>query len=284
MSISEIVSLVCAVLSLCAAILIGVWQIRQNSRINKIEKTRYDNVLYSEATKFILKYSSPDHDSQIFLLPLCVIAYKYNPIYPYSREMYREFCTLQEELQSLILERCELRLKTGRCKAFFDTQIELLESVIKKNYPDDINIFYDRAKYFERALTTYGAQEEPHIECTVDKYQQILYEGNAWPLQKPQRMEYHEHITNLLLYEKTEQPISKLFEEPTSMGCPNKDDELLTSYLCCIIAKYATYYLYRNKEEAIDINCMRNFSDTYTMEDLFLEALLCIYCYGEYKK
>ena len=40
-------------------------------------------MIYSETTKFIQKYSSEGHDSEILLLPYCIAAYKYNLTYPY---------------------------------------------------------------------------------------------------------------------------------------------------------------------------------------------------------
>lgn len=290
MTPSEITSLICAILSLGAAVLIGVWQIRQNSRVNKLalkqaeaEKARYDNALYSEATRFILKYSSPDYESQILLLPMCVMAYKYNSIYPYRREIYREFCILSEELQNLILERCKLSLKTGRCKEFFDSQVEFLKSVIKENYPGDRDIFYEGAKYLERALIHHGQSGIPEIKCAIDKEQQAAYDNYMWMGPKPSEMNYKDHITNLLAYEKTKKPISRLFVEPTSIGCPDSADEILISYLCCEVAKYVACYSWKDDNTALDIGLECDFSGTRTMEDLFLNALLYIYCYGGYE-
>ena len=280
MMTSECVSLICAVLSLCSAILIGILQIRQNSRVNRLTLKRHDNTLYSEATKFILKYSSSGYDSEILLLPLCVMAYKYNPIYPYSREMYREFCILSEDLQELILKRCSVRISTGRCDKFFDRQIEILKLVIQMDYPGDFDIFYDNAKYFERALTHHGSKSKLEITCAVDKYQQADYDCQAWVGYKPSEMSYDSHITNLLAYEKLEHPIKRLVSELTSMGCPDASCEMLTSYLCCEVAKYvACYSCEADNNYIIDAGNVCDFSGKLTMEDFFLDALLNVYCY-----
>lgn len=287
---SDIIGMICSVLSLLAAILIGLWQIHQNSRVNKLTvrqskeaRKQYENMLYSEATKFILKYSSPDYDSEILLLPLCVMAYKYNPIYPYAREIYREFCILSEDLQALILKRCDVEIETGRCSEFFDHQVSILKAVIAKNYPGDMDIFYDGAKYFERALLHHGSIVRPEITCAVDKYQQESYDNPIWAGPKKPYMFYNSHITNLLAYEKSERPMFRLFGEATSLGVPSEDDEILTSYLCCEVAKYVACYSYTEGDEILDTGSVCDFSGSWTMEDFFLDALCYVYCYCGFK-
>lgn len=55
----------------------------------------YDEI-YSEATRFIQKYSYK-----------C----KYNHVYPYRREVYREFCGLPEDVQDEIIKRLDLYIR-----------------------------------------------------------------------------------------------------------------------------------------------------------------------------
>ena len=280
MSMYEMIVFMCPIVSLLSTILIGVWQILQNRRVNKLDMKRHDDMLYSEATKFILKYSAPEREREISLLPLCVIAYKYDPIYPYCREIYREFCILSEDLQAVILRRCNISLETGRCDNFFGAQITFLKSVIEINYPGDKDIFYERAKYFKNAVTVCGACERPNITCAVDSYLQAAYDDGTWIGEKSESMPYDEHITNLLAYEKTMQPISRLFVESTSMGTPNNTSNgTLISYLCCQVAKYATCYSC-DCDRTPNIMSIDGFSGICRMEDLFLEALLHIYCFG----
>ena len=117
-----IVSAFVAIVTLIATVIIGIMQIKQNQKMDKQsqkiderDEQRRNDMIYADATKFILKYSSPEHDAEIYLLPLCVMAYKYNPIYPYRREIYREFCSLTEETQNCILRRQNIDIKSSKC-------------------------------------------------------------------------------------------------------------------------------------------------------------------------
>lgn len=129
---SEYISLVVAIISafvaivtLVTTVIIGIMQIKQskrideqNQKIDRRDEQRREDVVYSDATKFILKYSSSNHAAEIYLLPLCVIAYKYNPIYPYRRKMYREFCSLTEEVQNCILKRQNIDIISAKDDCF----------------------------------------------------------------------------------------------------------------------------------------------------------------------
>lgn len=55
-------------------------------RLNDRDEKRYKDLVYSQATQFIQKYSVGEQEAEIHLLPLCIAAYKYNLAYPYRRE------------------------------------------------------------------------------------------------------------------------------------------------------------------------------------------------------
>lgn len=283
---NECNSFMVAVVTLIATVVIGTMQIRQNRKMDKQsqkiderdEQRRYDRI-YADATKFILKHSSPEHDAEIYLLPLCVMAYKYNPIYPYRREMYREFCSLTEETQNCILRRQNINIKSSKCDNFYIEMIRALKSDINKNYPKDHDLYYENGKYFENALLHHGNKEVINIKCNADRY--YIDSLNMTPNHLDKNtMDYENHITNLLAYEKDDKPIERLIHEDTSIGVPVNDDEILISYLSCIIAKYVPCYShsynnckYENVDRTVD------FRGTKYMEDLFLDALLKIYMY-----
>lgn len=105
---ATMVGLVIAVISLFVAVIIGGCQIKQNNRMAAFEKRqderdekRHNDEIYAEVTRFIQKYSVGGYEAEIYLLPLCITAYQYNPVYPYRREIYREFCGLPEECRNL---------------------------------------------------------------------------------------------------------------------------------------------------------------------------------------
>lgn len=268
----DVIALVIAVLGIVVAIVIGSGQIYLANKMkdsetcqdNRDEKRRQD-MIYSETTKFIQKYSSEGHDSEILLLPYCIAAYKYNLTYPYRREIYREFCAMTEEVQNEVLKRQGIDLRSFRCNDYYDRLLCNLKDIIKVTFPGDLDIFYDNGKYLERALIHHGAKEVPKIRCSVDADEKVICNLAS-------EMDYAEHVTNLLTYHADEKPIKTLLYEPTSMGFPDSADEILVSYLCCVIARYVALY---SEHESICENdgCALDYSGIIFMEDEFLRAL-----------
>lgn len=281
-----IISAFVAIVTLIATVIIGIMQIKQNrkmdeqsQKIDERDEQRQNDIIYADATKFILKYSSPEHDAEIYLLPLCAMAYKYNSIYPYRREMYREFCSLTEETQNCILKRQSIDIKSSKFDDFYINMLDVLKSDIDKNYPNDCDLYYENGKYFERALLHHGNKEAINIKCNADKYYTDSLNMIPNHLNK-NIMDYESHITNLLAYEKDGKPIGRLMYEVTSIGVPVNDDEILISYLSCIIAKYASCYSHSYDDCRYEnVGCTEDFQGTKYMEDLFLDALLNIYMY-----
>lgn len=276
MSIGEIVI---SIISIVVALVVGGGQIyiakrmkdfetRQDSRD---EKRRQDEI-YAEATRFIQKYSKSNHESDILLLPYCVMAYRYNSIYPYRREIYREFCSLTEDVQNEILKRCELNLDSHKETDCYYSLLNIMLDVLKTNYPDNRDIFYEGGKYFHRALLNSGTKLVPEVRCVLDSDELEFRKSPFGTFNKSSDMDYHSHITNMLAYHKDEKPIDILFSEETSMGRPDSADEILISYLCCQIAKYIMIYS-NNNEDDRNLGYADDFAGKLYMEDLFLEVL-----------
>lgn len=276
--IIAILSAFVAIVTLIAIIRIGKLQLKQNNLIDQRDEKRRDEVIYAEATQFIIKYSSFAYEKEIYLLPLCVIAYKYNPIYPYKRNIYRDFCTLTEEVQNCILKRMNIDLASEKCSWFYNKMLDYLKYLINSNYSEDRNWLYDDGKYFERALMHHGNSSIPDIRCDKDEYQK---EADKNPLIsafiEEDDMEYEEHITNLLAHEIGKDPITRLMNEKTTLGTPvGSEYEILISYLWCVIGKYVPLYVYREIERE-NIGFVEDYQGDKCMEDLFLDTLYNIY-------
>lgn len=280
MSVSEIVQIVLSAVGVLIALVLGVWQIRLARQMKLFElrqdsrdKRHNDAVMFAEVTRFIQKYSNGGHKSDIYLLPLCVAAYAYNPSYPYRREMYREFCGLTEDVQNAILQRCELSIVSKKRFDFYSTVIKHIIEVVDTYYPGDQNIFYDNGKYFESALLYYGEKTVPELRCPVDM-DEANFRKSGFSTYRDDKsdMDYVAHITNLLAWHKTERPIYTLFYGLTNKCAPNSADEIVTSYLCCIVAKYVVIYNL-NAPDNFESGCVCDFIGDRYMEDLFLEAL-----------
>lgn len=287
---ATIISLVVAIISLLVAVIIGGCQIAQSKRMEAFEKRqderdekRHNNEIYAETTRFIQKYNVGGYEAEIYLLPLCIAAYQYNPTYPYRREIYREFCGLPEDVQKSILTRCNIDIPCDKSERYFSECLDKLQKEIKEYCPDDESPFYDGGKYLKRALLHHGEKELPNVRCAIDKEQRKLLNSPVGKISKSlshEDMDYETHITNLLAYEADKQPIAKLLKESTSLGIPVVDDEILICYLCCIIAKYIPCYLNKNQEIYKNTGYVCDYNGIWYMEDAFLNALHSITVYG----
>lgn len=287
---ATMVGLVIAFISLLVAVIIGGCQIKQSNRMEAFEKRqderdekRHNDEIYAEVTRFIQKYSMGGHEAEIYLLPLCIAAYQYNPVYPYRREIYREFCGLPEDVQCSILARCNIDIPCSKSNHYFSECLNKLQIEIKEYCPDDKSLFYDGGKYLERALLHHGEKEIPDVQCAIDEEQRKLLDSHFGKISKSlshKDMDYEKHITNLLAYEADKQPISRLANEPTSLGIPVEADEILICYLCCIIAEYVPCYLNKNQEIYENTGYICDYNGIRYMEDAFLTALHSITIYG----
>lgn len=273
-----IVSAFVAIVTLIATITIGKMQINQNLRMDKRDEQRYNDAIYSAATKFILKYSASGPASEICLLPLCVMAYKYNPIYPYHREMYREFCSLTEEVQNCILEREKIELQSSKANISFKNLLNFLRVKIADNYPDDDDLYYNDGKYWERALLNHGSTQIPEIQCLDHNDTETNDTSHSWAMElaKGCKSDYEEFITELLAEHQQESPIKQLMHTRTNLGIPVEDGEILISYLACMIAKYVPIYTQVGSFECISSG-FEEFHGIVYMEDLFLDSLFSVY-------
>lgn len=175
---------------------------------------------------------------------------------------------------------CGIYLTSESCESFYDDTLSRLISIHSKEYPNDEDAFYDDGKYLERALTRHGSTNLPHITCKPDLEHAEI--GRHFPsFIHKDAMDYEGHITNLLAYHKDEQPVKQLLHEETSMGIPvDADaDKLLTSYLCCILAKCIPLYQDNSSCFQANAEAPKAFNGKRYMEDAFLDALSYIYTY-----
>lgn len=281
----DIVTIVLAAVGIIVAIVVGGGQIYLAKSVKDFEirqdtrdESRRKELVYAEATRFIQKYSNDNHKSEILLLPFCVSAYKYNNTYPYRREIYREFCSLTEDIQNEILTRQGLTLHSCKADDFYKQILHKIESNNELSYPNDKNansqIFYENGKYFHRALKHHGKSLIPiDLKCEVDsdeeKSRKLLPE--MFCKESADSMAFQDHLENLLAYHKDETPLSDLISYFQNL------DEIVACYICCEIAKYTAIYNCKDSEENEDIEINLGYADDYSgqlyMEDLFLDVL-----------
>lgn len=277
MSYSEIIF---SIINLAIAIIIGGGQIYIAKSVKDFE-TKQDNrdeqrrneQIYADATKFIQKYNRNGYEPEIYLIPLCVVAYKYNPIYPYRRGIYREFCSLTEDVQNEILKRLDINLVSYKYDNYFFDMLNRVTRTIGTYYHYDAQgYYYDNGKYFERALTNHGAEEIPDsLRCELDDEAKRAISSPmstlALNLYKDGKMNFRDHLRNLLAYHKNEESLSSL-SEYFQYG-----DETTASYICCLIAKYSAIYNQIETDDDKNLGYDCDYSGNRYMEDLFLDTL-----------
>lgn len=99
----DCVAIVCIVVAIVVALVISIGTIRTAKEMDEFEKRRderdekrHNDEVYAAATRYIQKYS---------------YKYKYTHVYPYRREIYREFCGLPEDVQDEIIKRLDLYIR-----------------------------------------------------------------------------------------------------------------------------------------------------------------------------
>lgn len=285
--------IVFAIVGIIVALVIGIGQIYIAKRVKDFEtrqdardEKRRSEQIYSEATRFIQKYSQNTHESEIYLLPLCVVAYKYNPVYPYRKEIYREFCTLTEEVQNEIIKRFDFDIRSERTDTYYSDMLKRIIDTIRIYYDGDADgrYFYDNGKYLERALTNHGTELVPDdLRCEIDEDEKQARKNpvvQALSQDEDDKMDFVEHLTNLLAYHKNEKPLSAL------LGYFQQNDEIIASYICCLIARYTAIYNYEECEtdEEINLGYDGDYNGTRYMEDIFLDALNTVEHYHTVKE
>ena len=304
MTTSDIISIICSIIgivitgiSLAVSIIIFKSQRKLENSLNERDEKRYNSKVEADAIKFIQKYSA---NNEIQLLALCVIAKKFDSTFPYRRQIYKDFCCLNDDIQKEVLRKMGIDLKLMDLvnKNFFDQCLKLLKNDLKKYYPDYESFyddhFYDGAKYFCRAIKHYRNEKVPNLK--------VLYSNGILADFK----DYTEIVTSILAKTFDEEHLTRstdlndkdkinyLFNLNTDLGSAcSSQNEIVIDYLQCLIAKFVPIFLYEGtqeyEEEIEKGNSIENIgyycdyfacNDDYFMEDIFLDALLTLNVYA----
>lgn len=268
LTLSDLVSLLCSIVSLFVAIVIAVFQMRQSRRIDVLtanqienEECRYLESVDIEARRFLSKYHA-----DIGLLPLCAIAFVYDKNRPYVREMYAEFRLLSKDVRSKLFERCGWMMCDIDTDDFFSDCMEYLRQTIEMKLSHDSfqQMFYDNGKYVQRALLRYANEK-----CTFLTYQETdeLSDILVKPFQLDDSRSFAESV------------ILEVFDRFGFRIC----DEAKACQIACLTAKYLAIYSSDYMDLDVDISgrlgCPGSWKGEQieTMEDLFLLTLFEIW-------
>lgn len=298
--VSSDINSFCSVASLAAAIIIAYVQYRQARQQQKSEeernlkenRVRIENI-ESEVTRFLQKYNSSGSDkdcSELCLLPLCVMASKYNEIFPYRRKIYRDFCALTPDVQKAILVRTKLNYDIEQEPRFFDKCVDAIIDAVKRYSPNDRDWFYDNGKFLSYAIEFCGKDKVPSYMCKADE--EVERHNVHWN-DNQVKMLFEDHIINLIKNSRMEKPIEQLLEEEIWETDEDDKTKIISNtgkwtihecdkaiaFLFCMIAMYLPLQFRKGC-----LSTGREYIDDYPeddlyMEDLFLKALHTIYVY-----
>ena len=163
LSISDWVTIGCAIPPLMLSAFIYWRQCRQDRAINALDQEMRDREaqrqreqIESNAAAFISRYYADRG-----LIPLCAIAAMHDCTFPYRREMYREFCSCSREMQRAIIDLSDWSLNPVKHEDLYRNCLEKFRQILKVGFPADANLFYMFDQYMERTLNQYGALKVP---------------------------------------------------------------------------------------------------------------------------
>lgn len=255
----NLIELIVSIITLIVTVIISLRQLHLEEEMNKFTKDQAKrdeefrrDLVNAEAITFIQKYNQDGYNSEIYLLPLCVMAYKYDPTYPYSRAMYRDFCSRTETVRKEILARCNMYYDCSEDKLFSKEILDLVYDNWRVVWGESghFDYFYN-IKRFTEALTEFGSE-----------------------LQHPNHFEIENEVTDLLLASNAEGIESRRKDLDEYFGWAPSID---VAYLCCLVAKYTACYYGEYNDNDKSVNLVGDYCGDLYMEDLFLDALLDVY-------
>ena len=268
MSLSDIISIVCAIISLVVTIIIARVQYKQGKRMEDFSKKQDEEqkkaaaqTIKAKRDSFIMKYYNDD--DEIYMLPLCWISSIYDPAHAYHRKMYMEYNMLEEDVQNAICEYMNFNVMKPKNERedFYSDCVKALE---KAEYRNNVinsyrSPFYENAKYLKYTFSRYGRKALP-IDLDI-------LENRLFKLLRVYRDKT----------EKCPDPIEQFLHEFDYYSVKsNECDEIKDCEIIAVLSKCLTDFDIDDSEE-FWIPGEYGREQISTMEDLFLCALLCIY-------
>lgn len=279
--ILDFLNSISGIASFLATIIIATIQWYQNKKIDERDEKRSKDRIYAQATQFIQKYNIKGNESDILLLPLCTMAYKYNSIYPYRREIYREFCVLTEEVQNCILERQKVAIRSEKENDFYQNIENSVRDFIEKEYNQNTKNGYNREIFdyedyenIPKAFFEYGNMEITAIRnegeiahCILpENIDGITRECNEFSKHSEDGHEYQKkRLQTFMLMIKY---MFRLKNDPVAKKIAEKEENDFTDIIRVISSNFGRHDVYSNLDQ---------FKGQRHVEDLFLEMLYNVY-------
>ncbi len=225
-----------------------------------------------QARGFMIKYENKKN-----LIPLCQIAYIYNPTHNYERTMYTEFNLFSKKVREYILDQCDASIMINIDELHWEEGLSLLCEDLRKYELSSERFVYMFGQYFPKFryypahnITDYEKYSFKRIFtseiisvfpgaalCSLDKYidDYLWTRVNKKDDNNPMPMDY-------------------LFASKDFGNCPEEEVVFwICRFIidaCCNLSCYIS-----NIDGPIDTNCFDD--DAETIEDLSLSALFALH-------
>jgi hypothetical protein len=278
MTLSDIIQIIIAVLSLIATIAVSLsiyWlQMRHEREIEQIEAKRMQQDIEEKAHVFL-----SENNEERDYLPWCAVASNVCRHDKHTRQIYTNFCRCPAELQSEILRQSGLDIKLPVDINWVSQCLESLKNDIAKHKLGR-DYLYDGAKYFHRGYERYRDQEWEDLRQRRD-LNPIAVRSSFFGGKNSSLLDYIDEYFMFLysehrpvLYNKTPKPPLDYMWENYRLG--EADEEEVCRWIMEAISDIAI--ICHNRENGIGgIHNLTTDAIVETFEDKYFEALLWLF-------
>ncbi|WP_034450040.1 hypothetical protein [Butyrivibrio sp. AE2032] len=223
-----------------------------------------------QARRFMIRYENKKE-----LIPLCQIAYVYNPTHNYERTMYTEYNLFSENVREYILNRCDASISININELHWEEGLSLLCDDLEKyelsshqyiylfrqyfpkfQYYSSLKISNYEIYTFKRIITSKKAAVHLGLAlCSLDAY----IDDYLWLKENNQECNYPK-------------PMDCLFVSKSFSNCPEED---VIFWLCRFVIDACNNLSSRIIGKPTHVDCFDENAET--IEDLSLSALLALY-------
>ena len=236
----------------------------------KMQKEYIDETDEIAARSFLIK-----HEEEKELIPLCQIAYFYNPHHQHVRSMYTEYSLLPYRVRKYILEQCEAEFLIEE-EFHYSEGLHYFVEDLRAYELSSERYIYMFGQYFYRAFENYS-------DCKIDKYDVYSFENLypsanfTWAKNLPASLSGY--ISDYLwmrenkIANDAKKPMDYLWTEKNFANCVEED---LTFWLCRFMIDACRSLFNRIKSTTFSYSIPE---DEYaeTQEDLYYCALLSLH-------
>lgn len=240
-----------------------------NTKGNKKSNATPNEADMIEARKFILR-----HEKEKSLIPLCQIAFLYNPTHNHVRSMYTEFCLLPFNIRKLILDQCGIINMIDMNELRWMEGLSLLINDLKEYDLSTDRYIYLVGQYFVKGYNYAAHSINKYNEYSFDRL--IVSKANR-SIPRALKSSINSYIDDYLFLKdrsETRGVVRPLDYMVLSQDLTNCDEETLIFWLCRFVIDIYINLRYRLTDEPKELECYGE--DAESFEDFYYIALYAL--------